>query len=92
MMKTFYKHIFTAMLLLVAVSFGQIAQATVTGLMTFDGFSQSNGNQSLHAWRIQGLLGNDFCTFRNLNIFYRLGVSFKRSLIRALSGSKSAKI
>ena len=57
-MKALYRKVFTAMLLLVALAFGQIAQATVTGLMTFDGFSQTNGNQSLHAWRIQGLLGN----------------------------------
>ena len=57
-MKTLYKQVLMTMLLLVALAFGQIAQATITGLMTFDGFSQSNGNQSLHAWRIQGLLGN----------------------------------
>ena len=57
-MKTLYRQVLMALLLLVALAFGQIAQATITGLMTFDGFSQTNGNQSLHAWRIQGLLGN----------------------------------
>ena len=53
-----FRQIISAMMLLVALAFGQTVQATVTGSMTFEGFSNTNGNQSAHAWRIQGLLGN----------------------------------
>lgn len=56
-MKTLYKYVFSAMLLFVALAFGQTAQAMVTEPMTFDGYSNTNGNTSLHVWRIQGFLG-----------------------------------
>ena len=48
---------FSAMLLFVALAFGQTAQAMVTEPMTFEGYSNTNGNTSLHVWRIQGFLG-----------------------------------
>ena len=57
-MKNFNKTVFSVLLLLVALVFGQTAQATVTEPMTFEGYSNTNGNTSLHVWRIQGLLGN----------------------------------
>lgn len=44
-------------MVLVALAFGQTAQAMVTEPMTFEGYSNTEGNTSLHVWRIQGFLG-----------------------------------
>ena len=56
-MKTLYKQVLMAMLLLVALAFGETARATVTQSMAFEGFSVSNNNQSMHYWRIHGFWG-----------------------------------
>jgi uncharacterized repeat protein (TIGR02543 family) len=48
---------FSAMLLFVALAVGQTAQAMVTEPMTFEGYSNTNGNTSLHVWLIRGFLG-----------------------------------
>lgn len=52
-----FKQIISTVMVLVALAFGQTAQAMVTEPMTFDGYSNTNGNTSLHVWRIQGFLG-----------------------------------
>ena len=59
-MKNLIKPIFSALLLLMMFAFGQTAQAMVTEPMTFEGYSNTNGNTSLHVWRIQGFLGTTF--------------------------------
>lgn len=52
-----FKQIISTVMVLVALAFGQTAQAMVTEPMTFDGYSNTEGNTSLHVWRIQGFLG-----------------------------------
>lgn len=55
--KSRFKHVFSAIMLMISIAWGQTAQAMVTEPMTFEGYSNTNGNTSLHVWHIQGFLG-----------------------------------